>query len=64
MLAFPPYTAVIESVPTLSVLAVNVGTLPLSVAAPIHAFPFLKVTDPVGVPDADDTVALKTTACP
>jgi hypothetical protein len=63
-LAFPPYTAVRESVPTLSVLLVKVALPPASAPLPKVRFPFMNVTVPVGVPDADETVAVNITACP
>ena len=60
----PPYTAVIESVPTLNVVVVMAATPPARVAEP-RVTPFtLKVTAPVGVPEAADTVAVRVTDCP
>jgi hypothetical protein len=60
-----PYTAVIDATPAGNFLGVKPATPPLSSAVPIVAVPFLKVTDPVGVPlNSGVTVAVKVTDCP
>ena len=48
-LALPPYTAVIECLPTVSVDVVSVALPLLSVFVPNTVVPSLNVTDPVGV---------------
>jgi hypothetical protein len=63
----PPYVAVIEWVPTDSADVVKGALPPASVAVPSVVEPTLKVTVPVGVPEAGPTaltVAVKTTTCP
>jgi hypothetical protein len=60
----PLYTAVMDLVPAPKVVVVKWATPTLSVTVPSAAVPFLKVTVPVGVPHAEDTVALKVSDCP
>ena len=63
----PPYTAVMEWLPTLSVVVLNVAVPPLSVPVTIVVTPSLNVTLPVGVPApgaTDATVAVNVTDCP
>jgi len=63
----PPYTAVIEWLPTASEEMFNVATPPLNVPVPIVVTPSLNVTVPLGVPDPGAlalTVAVKITFCP
>ena len=60
----PLYTAVMDFVPTPKVVVVNVATPPLSPTVPSDPAPFLKVTVPVGVPDEEETVAVKVSDCP
>jgi hypothetical protein len=63
----PPYTAVIEWLPTASEEIFNVATPPLNVPVPIVVTPSLNVTVPLGVPDPGAlalTVAVKVTFCP
>src|SRR5262249_22550987 len=58
----PPYTAVIEWLPTASALVENVaGRLPWRVRVPSVVEPSLKVTVPVGVPPVLVTVAVNVT---
>jgi hypothetical protein len=65
-LGSPPYAAVIECVPTVSVDVVKVATaLLFSVPLPIVVVPSRKVTVPVGVPVVLDViVALNVTGLP
>jgi hypothetical protein len=59
----PPYTAVIELVPTLRVEVVKLAEPLLSVPVPNTVVPFLNVTvSPSG--GAGATTAMRTTACP
>ena len=60
----PLYTAVRDRVPAGRVELVKLATPPVSVALPRAVIPFLNVTVPVGVPEEEDTVAVKITACP
>jgi hypothetical protein len=63
----PPYTAVIECVPSASVVVVNVAFLLLSVPVPSSVVPSMNVTVPVGVPAPGDSatkVAVKVTVAP
>ena len=63
----PPYTAVIEFVPTAREVLLNFATpLALSCAVPRLAVPSRNVTVPVGtlLPDWGATVAVKVTLCP
>ena len=62
-LASPPYTAVIEWVPTVSAVVANVAIAePFSVPVPSVLAPSLNVTVPVGVPaEVDVTVAVNIT---
>jgi hypothetical protein len=53
-----------DCVPTPSAVVAKIATPPASVSAPSVALPFLNVTSPVGVPDADETPAVKLTDCP
>lgn len=63
--ALPPYTAVIEWLPTVRVEVVNFALPALSVRAPSTVAPFLKVTLPVGIPVVDEcTVVVNVTAAP
>lgn len=66
-LLLPPYAALIEWLPRLSVEVLNVAIPPLSVFEPKVVAPSLKVTVPVGVPDPGATaltVAVKVTDWP
>lgn len=63
----PPYTAVIESVPSASVDVANVALPALSVPVPSVVVPFLNVTVPAGVPTPGATavtVAVNVTVVP
>jgi hypothetical protein len=62
----PPYAAVIECVPTVSVDVVNVATpLLFSVPVPSVVVPSRKVAVPVGVPEELDAImAVKVTGVP
>ena len=63
----PPYTAVMECVPTDKFLVVKVATPPLSLPVPSVVEPSVNVTVPVGVPKPGDvavTVAAKLTDWP
>jgi hypothetical protein len=51
-------------VPTLNVALVKVATPPVRAATPTDELPFINVTEPLGVPAEDDTVAVKVTDCP
>ena len=62
--ALPSYLAVMESVPTASVVAVKLAAPPDSVAEPSMMLPLLNVTLPLGVPADEDTVAVNTTGAP
>jgi hypothetical protein len=62
--ASPPYTPVIECVPTVSVEVVNFAIPLLSVLEPNVVVPSLKVTVPVGVPVVDFTEAVNVTDWP
>lgn len=57
----PPYTPVMEWVPTDNVDVLNVALPPLSVPVPSVEDPFLNVTVPAGVPPLEVTVAVKVT---
>ena len=63
-LAFPLYTAVMAFVPGVSVVVVILAEPPVRVTVPSAAVPFLNVTVPAGVPEEEETVAVKVTACP
>ena len=58
------YTAVRESVPAGRFAIVSVAFPPLRGTVPSVALPFLKVTDPPGVPPPDVTLAVNVTAVP
>jgi len=60
----PLYVAVILCDPVVNVDVANVAVLPLNVPVPILVAPSKNVTVPVGVPDVDDTVAVKVTLWP
>src|SRR4051794_7410419 len=61
----PPYTAVIESVPTGKLVVVYLDIPPTRLNAPSVTFPFLNVTVPVGVPlNSGLIVAVKVTDLP
>jgi hypothetical protein len=61
----PPYSAVIEWLPVVSVDVPKVATpLPFRSAVPSVVAPSLNVTVPVGVPAVDVTVAVNVTDCP
>ena len=61
----PPYTMVMECVPTARVDVVNVALPLLSVPVPNTVVPSLKLTVPVGIPEvAGLTVAVKVTVWP
>jgi hypothetical protein len=61
----PPYTAVMVSVPTGSVVVVKLAALPLREALPRLVLPLLNVTVPVAVPpNCPETVAVKVTDWP
>ena len=63
-LVSPPYTPVIECAATDNEVVVKVAVPPLSVPVPNVVAPSLKVTVPVGVPEAGAgtaTVAVKVT---
>ena len=64
--ALPPYTAVIDVVPTGRAEVVNVAaSVVLTATAPSVVVPPLKVTVPLtAVPDAGTTVAVKVTGRP
>jgi hypothetical protein len=63
-LVSPPYEAVMVWPPTESDELENVATPLVSVPAPMEVPPSKKVTVPVGVPPAPDTVAVNVTDCP
>ena len=60
----PPYTAVMEWLPRLSVLMANVAVPADRVPVPSVVAPSLKVTVPVGVTTKPVTVAVNVTGCP
>jgi len=62
----PAYCAVIEAVPALRVLVLNIALPPESVAIPILVEPRLNVTvsPSGGAPEGEATVAVKTTVWP
>lgn len=57
----PPYSAVIEWLPTLNAEMLKVATPLLNVPVPRVVEPSLKVMVPVGVPELALTVAVKVT---
>jgi hypothetical protein len=63
-LALPPYTAVIDDEPALSVVVLKLAAPPASAALPRCLVPLRNETLPPGVPDAAVTVAVKVTDCP
>ncbi len=50
--------------PAANVVVVSVAVFPESVPVPMFVVPSKKVTEPVGVPDAVETVAVKVILCP
>ena len=60
----PPYCAVMECTPTVSVDVLNVASPPDNVPVPMEVPPSLNVTVPVGVPASLVTVAVKVTKLP
>src|SRR5690242_16279614 len=60
----PSYIAVIVCDPALRAEVLRVATPAFRAPVPSELEPSLKVTEPVGVPLFDDTVAVNVTACP
>jgi hypothetical protein len=53
-----------DFVPTVGNVVFKLASPPASAAVPRFALPLLNVTMPVGVPDEEETVAVKLTDCP
>jgi hypothetical protein len=62
--AFPPYTAVMAWLPSPRLDVVNEADPLASVTVASGLLPSLNVTEPVGVPALDVTVAVNVTGCP